>query len=99
MIKMAVAGLGLVALGTAVQLSTIEAAWSPQQWVLAVVLPSIALVAMVTGGLALRLWWTGPPAKNRYRARHAWQSRRWMAATSPTSPGMGEPEAVAVRIR
>ncbi|HZM75613.1 MAG TPA: hypothetical protein VFC19_07790 [Candidatus Limnocylindrales bacterium] len=95
----AAAGLGLVVVFTAVQLSLIDPAWSTQQWVLAVVLPSAALIAMVTGGLALWLRWfngtTGPPGRGRYRARHAWQARRWIARTSPI---MGEPEAVAARI-
>lgn len=90
------AGLGLVAIFTAVQLSLIEAAWSAQQWVLAVVLPSAALIAMVAGGLALWVRVNRGPGRGRYRARHAWQARRWIARTSPI---MGEPEAVAVRIR
>jgi hypothetical protein len=95
----AATGLGLVAVFTAVQLSLIEAAWSAQQWVLAVVLPSSALVAMVAGCLALGAWFNSAPASGRYRARHAWQARRWTARLAQTSPIMGESEAVAVRIR
>jgi len=90
------AGLGLVALFTMIQLSLIEAAWSAQQWVLAVVLPSTALIAQVAGWLALWTWFNGSPARGRYRARHAWQARRWLTRTSRI---MGEPEAVAVRMR
>jgi hypothetical protein len=90
------AGLGLVATLTVLQPSLIKAVWSAQQWVLAVVLPSTALLMLVAGGLALRVWSAGPPARSRYRARHAWQARRWVARTSPL---VGEPEAVAVRIR
>jgi hypothetical protein len=90
------AGLGLVVVLTAVQLSLIEAVWSTQQWVLAVILPLVALIAMAFGGLALWSRSNASPARGRYRARHAWQARRWIARTSPI---MGEPEAVAVRIR
>jgi hypothetical protein len=92
----ATAGLGLVALFSAVQLSLIDAAWTAQQWVLAVVLPSTAVIAMAAGGLALWIWVNRGPVRGRYRARHAWQARRWIARTSPI---MGEPEVVAVRIR
>jgi len=92
----AAAGLGLVGAFTAVQISLIEASWSAQQWVLAVVLPSTALIAQVAGGLALWAWFNGAPARGRYQARHAWQARRWLTRTSPI---MGEPEAVAARIR
>lgn len=92
----ATAGLGLVALLSVVQLSLIETAWTAQQWMLAVVLPSTAPLVMVAGGLALWTWFNRGPVRGRYRARHAWQARRWIARTSPM---MGEPEAVAVRIR
>lgn len=90
------AGLGLVAVFTAVQLSLIETVWSTQQWLLAVILPLVALIAMVAGGLALWSRFDASHARSRYRARHAWQARRWITRTSPM---MGEPEAVAVRIR
>lgn len=93
---LAAVNLALVAVLTGVQFSHIPTRWSIQQWVFAVVLPSTAVLAQVTGAAALWMWFNGARSRGRYRARHAWQTRRWIVRTSSI---MGEPEAMAVRIR
>jgi hypothetical protein len=50
------AGLGLVVVLSAVQLSLIPR-WSGQQWFLAVTLPLAALAMQLSGGLTV-WWWT-----------------------------------------
>jgi len=74
--------LALVAVLSGVQFSLITVRWTTQQWVFAVILPSTALVTQATGGLALWWWFNRAYAGRRYRPRHSWQARRWIARTS-----------------